>query len=168
MKSLSCLLLSVLVVLLSEVSCENERSLAGSVVSRSDCKSSKSFSKGAETEDTLSCINYTYDSYSKKLALDHINAAFNCCPGKVTCKASISGDTVIIKELESAPMCDCDCLFDLKMSFEGLDKQTYFIKIIEPYAGDQEELFFAVDFRHVPEGSFCVTRKQYPWGMSLF
>jgi hypothetical protein len=168
MKKEIILLSSVLFVMLSVNSCENEHSLAGSIVSHSDCKSSKSAVKGEETPDSLSCVNYLYDAYTKKLTLNHINAAFNCCPGKLTCRISMSGDTLIIREKEATPMCNCDCLFDIEVEVEGLDVQSCFIRIIEPSSGNQPELFFEADLKNYPEGSYCVFRKQYPWGMGIY
>jgi len=169
MKKVNYLFMAVLSTVLSFQSCDSwEQPVTGSLTDQSDCKSSKSAVKGDETSDTLSCINYIYVSEEKKLSLTHINAGFNCCPGKISCRVSLDEETLIIKEKERTSMCDCDCLFDLGIEIDGVEAKNYLLKFEEPYCVDQEQLIFEVDLKNCPEGSFCVTRKQYPWGMSQY
>ncbi len=148
-------------------SCENDRRiLVGSITSHSECKSSKAAMTADVTSDTLSCISYLYDASAKKLSITHINAGFNCCPGRLWIESSIESNTVIISEFERAAQCDCNCLFDLNIEIYGLESKTYQVKFKEPYSGDEPHLIFEMDLLNNPEGSFCVTRKHYPWGMS--
>lgn len=140
--------------------------LTGKLTSHSDCKSGR---KSAETTkgipDTLSCVNYSYDSLSNKLTLKHINAGFNCCPEKLYCEVTASKDTIIISEFETSSLCDCDCLYDLEFVLSGVDEKSYYIRFVEPYCGDQEKLIFDADLSENKTGSFCVKRNRYPWGL---
>jgi hypothetical protein len=45
-----------------------------------------------------------------------------------------------------------------------MKREIYRIKFIEPYSGEQEKLFFEIDFTNENTGSYCVSRNQYPWG----
>lgn len=145
-----------------------EQQIVGQLISHSDCKSSKALSYDEKTPDTLSCMNYTYDSPGKILSLEHINAGFNCCPGEITCSFSVSGDTIIITEKEKSSLCNCNCLFDLKIELGHIEARSYVIKVIEPYCGKQEKLTFTFDPDVSAAGSACVKRKLYPWGMSQY
>lgn len=149
--------------------CNNaEHQIVGQLISHTTCKSSKTPAIYAETPDTLSCMNYYYDSHGKILLLDHINAGFNCCPGEITCSFSESGDTITITEREQSSLCDCNCLFDLKIELGNIESRAYVIKVIEPYCGKQEKLVFTFDPDVSSAGSVCAKRKLYPWGMSQY
>ena len=139
--------------------------ISGKLTGHSDCKSFKSQMFTEDTPDTLSCISYLFDASAGKLQLTHINAGFNCCPGKLWCEISQQSDTIIIKEGEKEQGCDCNCLFDLEMELSGIEAQEYVMTLIEPYAEDQEPLIFTIDLASVTEGTHCVIRKEYPWGM---
>jgi hypothetical protein len=170
MKTSFYLLLAGLAASLLMFSCghdkdENEPvTLSGSLVSHSECKSSKSDSVFIIASDSISCVEYTYDSVQKKLTLIHVNAGFNCCPDSLYCKVSINMDTILIREFEKAVLCDCDCLYDLNIEVEGVESKSYVIQFIEPYCGEQEQLLFGTDFSIHKEGSYCVNRTKYPWG----
>jgi hypothetical protein len=150
-------------------SCQEENNLAvisGTLTGHSDCKNKKSMRITEDTPDTLSCVTFLYDPSTRKMQLTHINAGFNCCPGKLWCEVSLNYDTIRIGEYEKEQGCDCNCLFDLEMEISGLEAQQYQIKFIEPYAGEQEPLIFSLDLSVDKEGSHCVIRKVYPWGMN--
>jgi hypothetical protein len=167
-KSIQSILIATFVVVVI-IACENnplthDPSISdGRLVSHSPCKSNKSSGYKSETPDTASCVEYTYDAATKKLALTHINAGFNCCPGELSCDVSLGGDTIIILEQEEAPMCDCNCLYDLEIEIDSVSEAGYQVKFIEPYAVDQDKLEFSIDLASEPDGSYCVTRTQYPW-----
>ena len=147
-------------------SCENEgQIISGKIINNPVCKNSKSDGNKEETPDSLSCINYSFEKSGKTLSIKHVNAGFNCCPGELTCNAAMSGDTIIIKEYEESPLCDCDCLYDLEIEITGITSGRYQVRFIEPYSGNQKKLIFQINLTDHPEGSFCVIRKQYPWGM---
>jgi hypothetical protein len=147
-------------------SCENEDHIvAGKILSNSACKTSKSEFYTDITPDSLSCIDYSYEKYDTRLLIKHINAGFNCCPGKLFCVVKMSGDTIIITEYEKSSMCDCNCLYDLEIEITGVTSKQYQVKFIEPYSSEQKKIIFKMDLAYHPESSFCVIRKQYPWGI---
>lgn len=143
-----------------------QTTITGKLISNTNCKSNEISIVESETSDTLSCIEYEFKSGENKLHFKHINVGFNCCPGEISCTAKLSNDTIIVQEYEKSALCDCDCLFDLEIEITGVELGKYYIKFIEPYCGLQEKLFFRIDLTKDKEGSACVTRKQYPWGMS--
>jgi hypothetical protein len=152
--------------------CENSKedpeklTLTGSLVSHSDCKIGKKSLIGiTEIPDTLSCVNYSYDSLSHKLDIEHINAGFNCCPDSIYCKVALRNDTITITEYEAKALCDCDCLYDMDMMVNGVASGKYFIRFIEPYCGEQEKIIFSLDLSKNKTGSFCVKITIYPGGM---
>jgi hypothetical protein len=140
----------------------NQSNITGELTDNSECKALK-----ADFSDTVSCINYIFEASTNTLNLSHINASFNCCPGNLSCEISIENDTIIIQEFASKQDCNCMCLFDLEIELKRVSSKKYFIKIVEPYIGDQQEILFEVDFTENYEGSYCVTRTQYPWGINL-
>jgi hypothetical protein len=154
-------------------SCEKEKAnnkqlnLTGRLISKSACKSNLKLTFGiSDTSDSLSCIEYSFDNLANKLTIHHINAGFNCCPDSIYCKVSLSNDTITIREFEKGGLCNCDCIYDLTIEVNGVALKKYLINLIEPYANDLEKLISVVDFSKDKIGSFCVTRKQYPWGVN--
>ncbi len=144
------------------ISCHKEnpisQNMTGKLVSHSDCKSNKSV-----FADTVSCVEYSFQPSSGKLLLKHINSAFNCCPGEISCLVSILNDTITIIEQESQTLCNCDCIYDLDIEVNGVTAKMYRLKFIEPYLGDQEPLDFMINLATEVTGSLCVTRTNYPW-----
>ena len=142
-----------------------QEDITGKLISHSNCKNFVSAFQAYTTPDTVSCIDYTYDAYTRKLSVQHRNAAFNCCPEEIFCKVSESNDTIIIQESEKSHLCLCLCLFDLNIEVNGVDTKKYQVKIIEPYARGKDEILFGMDLAIHTERTFCVTRKYYPWGI---
>jgi len=168
MKTFMRIILSAAILMFLFIACEKEkeeRSISGKVINQTDCKIFKSGNNNADVADTLSCVDYTFYQAENKLLLKHINTGFNCCPGALTCKVSFIGDTIIIQEFEEQNACNCNCLFDLDIEINGLAAKKYHLKFIEPYCGDQEKLFFEIDLQNQPDGTHCVFRDQYPWGI---
>jgi hypothetical protein len=99
------------------------------------------------------------------LTINHINAGFNCCPGNISCTNIINNDTIVISEKEESALCDCNCLFDLEIEISGLENKKYFLKFEEPYLHNQDELFFELNLSNQTNGTHCVERLQYPWGL---
>ena len=120
------------------------------------------------TPDTLSYVEYLYNRDKRKLTLKHINAGFNCCPDSLFCKIELRGDTIVIQEFEKIAGCNCNCLYDMYIELEGIEMREYQIRFIEPYALEQNQLVFSLDLMGCSIGEYSVTRKQYPWGMSLY
>lgn len=153
--------------------CEKEKQtetlLSGKLLDYSDCKDfTKSATNAVTIADTLSCMQYQYDVEKRLLKVKHVNTGFNCCPGELYCSFSMISDTIVIKESEKSPMCNCNCLFDLDIEIAGVDARKYQLKVVEPYAVEMEKLLFEINLALEPEGSFCVTRKTYPWGVSTW
>ena len=138
-----------------------EQLITGNVISQSDCKNFKS----TLTENNQSCLQYTYDEVSRTLHLTHVNAGFNCCPGDISCNINMGNLIISITEKEEAPMCDCNCLFDIDIDVYQVNKSEFTIKLVEPYIGDQEILEFDIDLSNSISGEFCVERNSYPWGI---
>jgi hypothetical protein len=136
--------------------------ISGQLIKHTSCKDN--FKSASEiTPDSLSCIDYYFDQ--NKLSLKHINAGFNCCPERLWCNISLKNDTIIVQEFEKSALCDCNCLYDLDMEVTGVTAKKYILKFVDPYCGEQEKLIFEIDLIKETEGLFCVTRKQYPWGI---
>jgi hypothetical protein len=169
MKSKISILLTCIFIAFS-FSCEKEtgktQEMSGKLISYSDCKSLKFSDPWADTPDSLSCVEYSFNSSDSILYLKHINAGFNCCPNGIYCNISISNDTITIHELENASACNCNCLYDLNIEINGVTLKKYQLKFIEPYAGEQQKLFFEIDLIHGTTGSYCVSRYQYPWAIN--
>ena len=171
MKTIVHLILATLITGLFIFSCEkldnsDDLSLTGQLTSDSGCKNGiKSASGNDGTSDSISCINYTFESLNNKLAITHINAGFNCCPESLYYKVTLKNNTIIVQEFEKSTQCKCNCLYDLKIEIAGVRAKKYQVKIVEPYAGTQAKLIFGIDLTNETEGSFCVSRNQYPWNM---
>ena len=169
MKTIIKLILPSLALLLGIYTCETEKvkpgNPSGSLEEISGCNDFKSTTVNENTADTLSCIEYSYDAANERLLLKHCNAGFNCCPEKIYGKVSFNQDTIFIKESEKDGMCDCLCLYDLEFELSGISEKMYAIRLIEPYAADQEEINGSIDLTESATGCFCVVRKKYPWGL---
>ncbi len=159
----------VMAVLTISYSCEEGEQtvagLSGKLTAHTGCKGFKSTASDSVTPDTLSCVEYTFDEADNKLIIKHINAGFNCCPESLYCNIELKNDTIYIHEHETDGLCDCLCLFDLDIEIIGVEAKKYQLVFIEPYASDQPELEFEADLTNNPSGSFCLTRKKYPWGV---
>ncbi len=163
------------IVLLStifiSVSCEKESGnresteLSGRLISNTACKSLKSANQLAGMTSNQSCLEYSYDAANKVLKLKHINAGFNCCPDSLYCYVTLSKDTILISEFEESALCNCCCLFDLDIEVTGVEMRHYQLKLVEPYVVNQDEIVFGMNLLINQEGSFCVNRTQYPWGI---
>lgn len=167
----SCLFLLFIVIFF--ISCEKNTSsdkpltLSGQLIKSSACKSNlKSAYINDAIPDSLSCVEYSFDAEKNKLTIKHINAGFNCCPDSIYCKIDLNNDTIFIKEFEKMFLCDCNCLYDLDINIDGVENKKYQLKFEEPYALDQNKFIFNIDLQKNPNGTYCVTRKQYPWGMN--
>ncbi len=142
----------------------NQLVFSGKLTNSPTCKERTKYASRASDNNTLSCVKYTFDKPNNTLILRHINAGFNCCPGKLYIKTSLSGNTITIKEYESEASCECQCLYDLDITLTGVEAKKYKIEFVEPYATGQQQIVFEVDLGNNNEDSFCVTRKKYPWG----
>jgi hypothetical protein len=132
-----------------------------SEVTTSGCKQSFVFTT---TGNDFSTIQYNYSN--KVLHIKHINAGFNCCPDKISFKASVSDTIIGVDEKESKALCDCMCLFDLDYDIREVERKRYWITFNEPYTGlNDKKLAFYIDLCASDTGSFKVSRHNYPWGL---
>ncbi|MBN1416920.1 MAG: hypothetical protein JW973_17620 [Bacteroidales bacterium] len=164
-KYLAKYVLSGLAILFFICTCEKENNPFGGTINKlTDCKYTKSTVMWTEIMDTMSCIQYSYDPENQSLLLQHINAGFNCCPGRTYFHCHYAGDTLIIYENETSAACDCNCLFDLEYQISDIALKKYHVILMEPYAEDKEKIQFEMDLISSNSGSKCVIRKGYPWG----
>jgi len=109
------------------------------------------------------CIEYRYNG-TDILVLRHINAGFNCCPGKITADIEFSGNMITITEIEAEQACDCLCLFDLDYEIINLAHGEYTIRIIEPYIDPPDQVLeFTLQLLSETSGHYCLQRNYYPW-----
>jgi hypothetical protein len=136
-------------------------------VSHSECKdfTGKSSSPVNGFGSDTTCLVYNFIPAESKLVLKHINAGFNCCPGNLYCDADVQDSVIILTESEQEALCDCLCLYDLDIIVPGVLKRKYLVVMEEPYANGQESIQFQIDLVQSLNGSFCVGRNQYPWGL---
>ena len=171
MKTIYLLSIVLMFIVLLFIGCEKKNnenpneSINGKLINYSDCKSFKSTVLKSDNEKNESCIEYFYDSQNKRLQLNHINAGFNCCPDILYCNIIVPNDSIIISEFEKNALCHCNCLYDLEIEINGIESKKYFIRIIEPYCGNQTKLNFEIDLISCNEGMYCVNRNNYPWGL---
>lgn len=129
-----------------------------------DCNRLKSVGITGSTPNSQSCIEYSFDPSAKKIVLKHLNAGFNCCPESLYCTVTFRNDTIIIQEFEKSMSCKCNCLYELDMEVNGVEPGEFQIRLIEPYAGNQDKLNFGIDLLKKKQGTSCVNRFQYPRG----
>jgi len=169
MKTKSLYILLLLIIFVSnscnEVNTENA-DISGKLENYSECKNNLKSTEAINVLSNMSCVEYSYNSSAESLKLKHVNAGFNCCPEKLYCSVTTKSDTIIIQEYEKSALCDCNCLYDLDIKITGVTPEKYVIKFIEPYAGHSKKIVFNVDFTAEQEGSFCVVRDNYPWGIN--
>lgn len=149
------------------VACDEDpqSNITGKVTDQSQCKNFLVKNNEKFTvADTFSSVTYVYNVSQQKLTLTHVNAAFNCCPGEITCEIEIEGDTIHIYENEETSACDCMCLYDITEQLTNVTAGTYTIQYHEPYIGNQQILIFQINLSENSSGSFSVPRTSYPWG----
>jgi hypothetical protein len=170
MKAKVFFLVPIIAFFIFALSCTDEptsesKDLQLSIQLKSDsgCKHLKSSTINASAFE--SCIEYSFNQENKKLTLKHINAGFNCCPESLWCTVVYRNDSIIVQEHEKNMSCNCNCLYDLNMDISGVKAGAYKFRLIEPYLGTQLPITFTLDLKTKPQGSFCVSRTNYPWGM---
>jgi hypothetical protein len=138
---------------------------SGALVTTSDCKSNGLTLAVEDVPTDRTCVTFSYGG--GVLTLQHINAAFNCCP-IIAADVSVDGSVITITESEELDHggCSCLCLFDLDLEIKNLAAGAYTIKVVELYLrkGDLP-LEFGIDLAASPTGEFCVKRDHYPWAM---
>jgi len=132
------------------------------LVDISDCKDSPTGIAKVSAPRDQDCVEYWYVGGSV-LHLNHINAAFNCCP-VVDADVRVEGDTITVEEIEVEGHCMCLCLFDVGYEIQDLAPGVYHLVFIEPYRQlNDPVLECTLDLVSSASGRCCVPRTQYPW-----
>jgi hypothetical protein len=137
--------------------------VTGTLVHTTGCKENI---YGLAAPTVLDCVSWDWDG-SGTLALVHVNAALNCCPGTIVGLVDIDGGNITIEETEGddAIMCHCLCLYDITYEISGIEGEEITITIVEQYLPEGAEvLAVTIDLAEEPEGSRCLQRTSYPWG----
>jgi hypothetical protein len=136
----------------------------GTLVSQTGCKtvtpgsSLKNTASAMETQNNQECIAYQYDDNT--LQLRHINAGFNCCPGRIIGGITIKDFTITIIEAEtSTEKCDCLCLYDLDYTIRNLEPGIYTIN----FSGSVMEFTATLQLGAPGADTICIERTRYPW-----
>lgn len=64
---------------------------------------------------------------ARHLAVQHVNAMFNCCPGELLANVAIRGDTITINHSETQHSCNCICPYDLQYTLGPLEHGSYHV-----------------------------------------
>ncbi len=140
---------------------ENKQ-LNAELTNYSSCKRNKSLTAD-EIPNTQSCIKYSYNESTKKLSIQHINAGFNCNIDGIGCNVSLKANTLTFEEYETGLNAKCNCIYDIDIEVNNLEKNSYTLKFIEPLIDVENRISFIIDLTSNTEGSYCVTRNNYPW-----
>lgn len=140
-----------LLLLLSMTSCkssDNESMPEGYQKSYSECK--VFITRSTEiTEPDKQTLNYSLDE-NGNLSLTHLDALFNCCPGRITSDITTGKNIIDIYEKEDKPGCHCNCRYDLNFDFINIKREIYKITIRSEYT---KQLNFTLDLRSSTTGS---------------
>lgn len=75
----------------------------------------------------------------KYLKVEHINAIFNCSPGKILGTATLIDYTIVIDEFETQSLENCVCPYDLTYVIGPMEYESYILKLMrggfEIYSG---------------------------------
>ena len=120
---LTSLLLFTLVIIFT--SCEKNKTEVFGIknFTHSGCKNSSN--KTLETETITLKTNAVND-----LKIKHSNAIFPCCPdGELIAKASLTNDTIVLKEYSTDQTCDCLCPYDLEYTIGEIEHGKYTVSM---------------------------------------
>ena len=145
--------------------CDCYQDITAEVTNFTDCKNDQTELFFDGYDKTTTAIEYTYDESTKSLMLRHINANFNCCPGKIYCGFEIDDNVIVVQELSEKEDCRCICLYDVDFLLNNVEKGIYTIAIKELYIEEALWLQFDIDLNESTSGVFKQTREFYPWGV---
>jgi len=72
---------------------------------------------------------------SNYLEVNHINVLFNCCPS-IIIHARVEDRAIICNEIDTLPMCNCMCLFDINYKIGPLEYTQYSFELLRDYGKD--------------------------------
>lgn len=137
---------------------------AGRLINRTDCKDFGGVIQSVVNK-TYEALTFNYYPSYKIIQVSHINAAFNCCPDKITSSYKFSNDTIRIYEKEAKAGCHCECLYDLNYELRNFSPGIYHIEIYGPLTDGKANppLAFDVDIANHKDSVFTLYRGIYPW-----
>ena len=136
----------------------------GAIRSHSDCKDI-SGKIDTQTSNSDECIYYKYFAEYKILYISHINAAFNCEPGKISSKFSFNDKNINIIESQEKSSARCNCLYDVDYELRHINPDIYLLTISGPIIDGvtHPSLGFYIDLTQNFSDTYCTTRGFYPW-----
>jgi len=157
------LVLAVFFLICLQSGCKHHQEEAqGRLTSQSGCKIFIAQSVAAIwPPDEEECLHYRFAA--NVLHLEQQNAAFNCCPGKITAVIAVNDRVITVREKEQEAGCGCTCLYDLELEIVNLEPGAYRIVIDEPYLGGQPPLDCAIALEEGSRGDCCLDRSGIPW-----
>lgn len=85
------------------------------------------------------------------LEVDHINAMFNCEPGRLLVDVEFNNDTIFVNESEEQSLANCICSYDLSYRIGPLEYGTYQFVLNIMSLGHAT---FELEFNSTTEGTF--------------
>jgi len=99
-----------------------------------------------------------------EVRIKHVNAAFNCCPGTINAYVRLENQVILVHESETEAGCDCQCLYDLNYSLQGLKPGTYSLVVVGPYTQDNDRnLECEINLPQDTTAHNCLDRHYSPW-----
>lgn len=160
----------IICLILTAAACRNNSEIIdpqGVLIEYSGCKEPVSLSSGYAdspmNQETGDCLVYSYDG-ENTLKLTHMNAGFNCCPGRITASIDISGNLISIYEEEQEQACLCLCLYDLEYEIIGLKPGEYIVRLFGPHVNENNGVWdISLELFTPTQGTQCIDRGYYPW-----
>ncbi len=89
------------------------------------------------------------------LAIEHVNAVFNCSFDSITISAEVTGNIINIKENHVNPSMYCTCNYDIEYVIGPLEYGHYTINIMDESDG-MNEINFEFDFSENTSITYCL------------
>lgn len=93
----------------------------------------------------------------KELLIVHKNAEFCCGSDSFDIDLNMSGDTILIHEIDKGPFSYCYCEHDLAYRIGPIEYGSYKIKIIESEHSDKRDTLFG-EFQHTESTNFSTCK----------
>jgi hypothetical protein len=87
------------------------------------------------------------------LQMNHVNAWFNCEPGKIFVSAELNNDIIAVDEYEETALANCICAYDLSYRIGPLNYGKYLFKILR---GGCIYAEFSINFNSDANGVFII------------
>ena len=145
MKTMTNILFLCGIIMFTAFSCKNNENLLISEDRLLEVTNS-TYNGCKSVNDSLDDVNeyielQTVDS--NYLEVNHINVLFNCCPSIIV-QARVEDGVIICNEIDTLPLCNCMCLFDINYIIGPLEYNQYTFKLLRDYGKDVFE--FNIDF----------------------